>query len=112
MTLLIKPNKDPIYPTSYHPLSLINTDLKIYHQNISYSTRTETVIPMIIRQDQTGFIKHISASDDTCRLFNLINLAQQKQTKTVIVSLDAEKAFDKVNWTFLFNTLRCYEPHF
>lgn len=102
MTLLLKSNKDPIYPTSYRPLSLINTDLKVVTKVLA--TRIETVILILIHHDQTGFIKHRNASDNTHRLFNLISLAQQKQTKTVIVSLDAEKAYDKVKWTFLFNT--------
>ena len=95
MTLLSKPNKDLTLPSSYRPLSLINTYFKIIPKTLA--TRIEVVTPIPIHPDQTGFIKNRHASDSIRRLFNLINISQQKQNKTVIVSLDAEKAFDKVN---------------
>lgn len=103
MTVILKPDKDPTLPSSYRPLSLINTDLKIITKALA--TRIETVTPALIHPDQTGFIKNRNISDSTRRLFNLIHIAQKRQTKSIIVSLDAEKAFDKVNWTFLFSTL-------
>lgn len=104
ISLLLKPNKDPTHPSSYRPLSLINTDLKIITKALA--TRIETVMHTIIHLDQTGFIKNRHASDNTRQLFNLINISQKQQQKSIIVSLDAEKAFDKVNWIFLFTTLR------
>lgn len=62
-------------------------------------------MPSIIHPDQTGFIKNRYASDNIHRLFNPVDMSQKQQHKTIIVSLDAEKAFDKVNWTFLFTML-------
>ena len=103
ISVLLKPNKDPTHPSSYRPLSLINTDLKIITKTLAI--RLETVISTLIHPDQTGFIKNRHGSDNTRRLFNIINLSQQTHTKTIIISLDAEKAFDQVNWTFLFHTL-------
>lgn len=95
MTLLPKPNKDPSHPSSYRPLSLLNTDLKIITKALA--TRIETVTPTLIHPDQTGFIKNRYATDNVRRLFNLFNISQERKQKTIITSLDAEKAFDKVN---------------
>lgn len=101
MTLLLKPNKDPSHPSSYRPLSLLNTDLKIITKALA--TRIETVTPTLIHPDQTGFIRNRYATDNVRRLFNLFNISQERQHKTIIISLNAEKAFDKVNWSFFYS---------
>lgn len=99
ISALLKPNKDPISPSSYRPPSLINTDTKIISKALA--SRIEKVTPSIIHSDQTGFIKERHSSNNLCRLFNLIHYTSHTNSPTAIVSLDAEKAFDKVNWEFL-----------
>lgn len=65
-------------------------------------------MPTLIHPDQTGFIKGQHSSNNTRRLFNIINNSTKQKTNTIIVSLDAEKAFDEVNWHFLNSTLEKY----
>lgn len=77
ITVFLKPNKDPTHPSSYRPLSLINTDLKIITKTLA--TRIETVMQSLMHPDQTGFIKNRHASDNSRRLFNLISIAQRQQ---------------------------------
>lgn len=103
ISLLLKPNKDPTSPSSYRPISLINVDIKIITKALAH--RIEKVTPSIIHPDQTGFIKGRLSSNNTRRLFNLMHYSSTQKTKTIIVTLDAEKAFDRVNWKFLFSTL-------
>ena len=104
VTLLLKPDKDPTHLSSYRPLSLINRDIKIISKALS--NRIEKVVFFIIHQDQTGFIKGRQSSYNTQTLFNLMQLSNNKKMETIILSLDAQKACDRVNWSFLFTTLQ------
>uniref|UniRef100_A0A673NCB7 Reverse transcriptase domain-containing protein n=1 Tax=Sinocyclocheilus rhinocerous TaxID=307959 RepID=A0A673NCB7_9TELE len=63
-------------------------------------------MPFIIHPDQTGFIKGRQGSNNTRRLYDLIHYSSLQQENTIIVTLDAEKAFDRVNWNFVFTTLQ------
>lgn len=63
ISVLFKPNKDPTLCSSYHPLSLLNTDLKIISKALA--TRLESVISFLIHPDQTGFIKGRQSSNNT-----------------------------------------------
>lgn len=102
--LLLKQNKDPTSPASYRPLSLINADTKIISKTLAL--RIEKVTPHIIHPDQTGFMKGRHSATNLRRLYNIIHYASLSKEATAIFSLDAEKAFDKVNWEFLFSALK------
>lgn len=52
-----------------------------------------------------GYIKSHQTHDNIIRTLHLIEKIQQENKATVLLSLDAEKAFDRVNWTFLYQTL-------
>lgn len=89
------PNKDPTFPSSYHPLSLAGLICK------APARRSERITPYIINPDQTGFIKGRRSTSNTCRLISLTDYASSHHLKVIIVSQDEEKAFDRVNWKFL-----------
>lgn len=56
ISLILKKDKPPLECGSYRPLSLLNVDNKILAKMIA--KRLEIVMPMLISDDQTGFIKN------------------------------------------------------
>lgn len=103
ISLLLKKNKDPRCCSSYRPISLLNVDVKILAKILA--RRLEKVLPKIVSADQTGFIKNRFSFFNMRRLFNIIYNVPDLDTPELLVSLDAEKAFDRVEWKFLFYTL-------
>ena len=69
------------------------------------------MLPQIISLDQTGFIRQRQTQDNIRRTLNIISHVMESNEEAVLVGLDAEKAFDCVNWTFLFRVLEEFGFH-
>lgn len=69
------------------------------------ASRMQTVLSQLIGLDQTRFIPCRETRDNTNKLINIMHYAKHKKIPFMLLSTDAEKAFDRVNWTYMFSCL-------
>lgn len=64
-------------------------------------------VTALIHPDQTGFMVGREARDNTIRALHILRWAQRapEQGPCVVVSMGAEKAFDRVNWVYMLTIL-------
>ena len=103
ISVLHKSGKDPLKCASYRPISLLDHDYKIITKLLA--KRLEDILPKLINPDQAGFIKGRYSADNIRRLLNVINHFDTGRNPSLLLALDAEKAYDRVEWNFLFAIL-------
>ncbi len=100
ISLIHKKDKDAAECTSFRPISLLPVDFKILSKLIA--RRLEDLLPQIINPDQSGFVKARYTSDNIWRLLNIIDHLTLHNRTALLLSLDAVKAFNRVEWSYLF----------
>ncbi len=96
ISLLAKKGKDPLNCSHYRPISLINSDLKIYSKLLSI--RLESYMDKLIHTDQSGFMRGRLSADNLRHLMHVIEESKQLPIPSAILSLNAEKAFHRLEW--------------
>src|SRR5215216_1620856 len=66
------------------------------------TVRTEPVMGKLIDTCQTSFIKGRFIADGVTLLHEILKESKVHKQQGVILKIDFEKAYDKVNWDFLF----------
>lgn len=102
--LILKKGKDDCDPASFRPIALQNFDRKVITKILA--TRLNKHIASIIHPDQTGFIPGRFSFFNVRRLLNTIYSDHGNAGGAAVLSLDAHKAFDQVEWPYLFESLR------
>ena len=103
LSLLPKKLKDRKYIKNWHPISLLNIEYKILAK--AFANRIKLVINDLINDDQRGFMKGRQISDNIRQMFDLLEITWLQQIPSIVVSIDFEKAFDRVDYSALFQTL-------
>jgi hypothetical protein len=107
-TLYKKNDKSEI--ANYRPISLLNTDYKIFTKALAI--KLTKVAPDLIHSNQAGFIPGCQIKDQiwlTKRVIQLANMEPTEDKNGVIVLLDQEKVYDKIEHDYLRRALGAYE---
>ena len=92
---------------NWRPISLLNVDYKICSK--AFSLRLARVLSSIISPDKTCSIPGRSIASNLALLRDTLDYIDRTGETGILVSLDQEKAFDRVNRSFLMTLLEHYD---
>ena len=94
---------DRLDPRNWQPITLLNVDYKLASRAIA--GRLLKVIHLLVAEDQTCRVHGCFIGENVALLRDVVVFASSSGAPVAILSLDVEKAFDRVDWGFMRSTL-------
>lgn len=88
---------------NWRPISLLNTDYKLASKVIT--EQLKTVMPSIVHHDQTCSVPGRSIFSNLQLIRDVLDMIDKTDETGILVTLDQEKAFDRVDHEFLMRVL-------
>jgi hypothetical protein len=101
--ILIPKTKNAYDMRSFRPISLLNRNFKIFSRVLT--SRLEIVCHMIIAKEKSTFIKGKLILESVVNAHEVLHAIHKSKQHGVILKLDYEKAYDRVNLDFLIEIL-------
>ena len=106
ISLIDKKGRDRAYLENWRPISLVNVDSKLASKVIA--NRMKKVLPQIIHHNQAGFIKDRFIGEVARSILDIIDYTEASKSPGVLLFIDFEKAFDSIEWEFLYKSLAAF----
>ncbi|GBG77122.1 hypothetical protein CBR_g23448 [Chara braunii] len=100
--LFKKGNKSDV--SFWRPISLLNVAYKILVKSLA--RRLSRHLPGLVEQDQGAFVQRRSIFNNIVTTIETLEIVQTEELDMAVLSLDLDKAYDKVGWTFVLTTLK------
>jgi len=91
---------------NWRPVSLLCSEYKILSKSLA--TRLSKVLRKLIHSDQSYCIPNRSILDNIALIRDVLDASKLLGINSGLISLDQEKAFDRVEHLFLWNTLEAF----
>lgn len=86
---------------------MLNTDYKILTSIVA--EQLNKITGAYVAEDQTGFIRGRFIRDNIRTLMNIMAKVHNGKSPAVLVFLDVEKAFDRIEWVNKKNVMQQFE---
>jgi exonuclease III len=103
ITLSPKKNKLRQFLKNWRPITLLTVDYKLLAKSLAM--RLSTILPEFIDESQFGYVKDRYIGENIRCVIDLDSYYKKEKQEAYALQIDFEKAFDSVNWEFMFKTL-------
>ena len=102
--LIEKKERDKRFAKNWHPISLLNVDLKIISKVLA--TRIKKVISSLISSNQIAYVYGRFISEGGRLISDILEICDTLKIEGFLLTVDIEKAFDSVDHSFLIKVLQ------
>ena len=112
ITLSPKKNKLRQFLKNWRPITLLTVDYKLLAKSLAM--RLAIILPEFIDESQFGYVKDRYIGENIRCVIDLDTYYKKEKKEIYALQIDFEKAFDSINWEFMFKSLEAmnFDPDF
>ena len=107
INMIPKKDKNTKFLKFLRPITVLTSDYKVIEKMLA--NRIELALNDVISHDQRGFRKNKRICCNIRTIFELIKYTDAKNIDALILSLDFEKCFDKIEFCAIIGSLKFFE---
>lgn len=107
ITLVPKKAKERTILSNWRPITLLNSDFKIYSKALA--NRIQVCIKDVVEPDQTAFVQGRTIGTNILNIQGVIDQVNADNSTGILLAMDYSKAFDTIRWSLIHKALELFQ---